>query len=227
MPIYFLNQNDCVFPHPNMADSQGVLAIGGDLNPERLLLAYSYGIFPWFNEDDPIIWWSPDPRSVIYPGEVKITKSMRSYLKKYELKIDHSFEEVIDNCKKIFRKEEEGTWITEEMKEAYIELHHKGYAHSFEAWEDGELIGGLYGVSLGKCFFGESMFSKRSNASKFAFINLNRILERKGFSLIDCQVPNAHLTSMGCAEMPKEEYLEILKKNIFEKTLVGNWKYMG
>jgi leucyl/phenylalanyl-tRNA--protein transferase len=223
MPVYFLSPDFMVFPHPEMADESGMLAVGGDLSPERLLTAYSFGIFPWYDEDEPITWWSPDPRSVVRPGGVKVSKSMRPFLKKYQLKIDQSFEKVIHHCRKINRKGGEGTWITEEMEEAYLELHRLGYAHSFETWFEGELIGGLYGVSLGRCFFGESMFSLKSNASKFAFIQLSEWTREKDFLLIDCQVPNDHLSKMGCTGMPRFSYLQIMRKNLLSTSLLGKW----
>jgi leucyl/phenylalanyl-tRNA--protein transferase len=223
MPVYFLHPDLYVFPHPEMADENGILAIGGDLDPERVLTAYRFGIFPWYDEDDPITWWSPDPRAVVIPGEVKVSKSMRPYLRKYELKIDTSFEEVISFCKEIQRNDEFGTWITGEMMKTYIELHHLGYAHSFETWYDGKLIGGLYGLSLGKCFFGESMFSLKSNASKFAFIKLSQLLKQWEFLLIDCQVPNDHLTSMGCTKISRTKYLDFMRQNLRYITKNGRW----
>jgi len=213
------------FPHPSTADSNGVLAIGGDLHPERLLLAYQYGIFPWFNEGDPVIWWHPDPRFVIYPDEVKIAKSMRPYFnqEKYSITFDRSFIDVIDACQNISRKGQPGTWITEDIIDAYDYLHQMGYAHSVEVWADEELVGGLYGVSLGKVFFGESMFSKEKNTSKIALIALCRVLEEKGFQFIDCQIANAHLKSMGGRYISREEFMSCMRKNIFEETIRGSW----
>jgi len=224
MPIYFLDPDFPIFPHPEMADENGIVAIGGDLSTERLLTAYSFGIFPWYNEEDPIIWWSPDPRAVVAPGMVKKSKSINSYFKKYELRIDTSFEKVINNCKHIARGGVRESWITEEMQAAYMELHRLGYAHSFETWHNNKLIGGLYGVSLGKCFFGESMFSLENNASKFAFINLSKILKAKEFMMIDCQVPNDHLMSMGCKELSRKEYLHNMRINLSHKTHRGSWE---
>lgn len=225
MPVFSLDSDHPAFPPPSMADSSGLLAIGGHLDIEWLLEAYSNGIFPWYNENEPLMWWSPNPRSVILPGKVKITKSMRSYFKKniFELRIDSSFTNVLDNCKKVYRKGQDGTWITKDMKNAYIALHKLGLAHSIETWRDNKLVGGLYGVSLGKMFFGESMFSLESNASKFAFICLSIILKQNEFELIDCQVPNQHLTSMGCIEMSREEFLEKVEKNQFSDTMQGTW----
>ena len=223
MPVYLLDPVEHIFPHPDLADEHGIVAIGGDLNPDRILTAYRFGLFPWYNEEDPIIWWSPDPRAVIYPGQAKVSKSMKSYLKKYELRIDTAFESVIKHCKFVPRREEGSSWITHEMQQAYIKLYEMGYAHSFESWYQGKLIGGLYGLSIGKCFFGESMFSLESNASKFAFICLSKLLREKDFTLIDCQIPNDHLMSMGCKEFPRKKYLEIMRENIFCETKKGKW----
>ena len=223
MPVYFLHPDFPVFPHPTQADGHGIVAIGGDLTPDRLLTAYSFGIFPWYNEGEPITWWSPDPRSVIIPGQVRISKSMRPFFKKFQLRIDTAFREVISLCREVPRIDEAGTWITNEMMDAYIELHRLGYAHSFETWYDDQLIGGLYGVSLGKCFFGESMFSLESNASKFAMIQLSEKLKDRSFWLIDCQVPNDHLERMGCTSMARETYLDFMRKNFFIQTNIGKW----
>lgn len=225
MPVFALDSDHPIFPPPSMADSSGLLAVGGQLEIEWLLEAYSNGIFPWYNENEPLMWWSPDPRSVIIPGDVKITKSMRSYLKKniFELRVDYSFSNVLENCKRIKRKDQDGTWITDDMKRAYNALHDLGFAHSIETWHNNELVGGLYGVSLGKMFFGESMFSSESNASKFAFICLSTIMKQNEFELIDCQVPNQHLTSMGCIEISREEYLKKLEQNQFSDTIQGSW----
>ena len=225
MPVFSLDPNILFFPPCELSDPTGLLAIGGKLDVDWLLEAYSTGVFPWFNENEPIMWWSPDPRSVAKPGEILISKSMKPYFRKniYQLKIDNSFEQVIDSCQKIPRKDQDGTWITTEMKEVYIRLFEEGYAHSFETYYENKLVGGLYGVSLGKMFFGESMFSLKSNASKFAFISLSLILKKNNFTLIDCQVPNSHLKSMGCYEMNREKYLRLLSKNNSEKTIRGNW----
>ena len=225
MPVFKLNPRILSFPPCELSDSSGLLAIGGRLEVDWLLEAYSNGIFPWFNENEPIMWWSPDPRSVARPGEIKVSKSMKVYFKKniFQLKIDNAFEDVINACQKTPRKNQNGTWITSEMKDVYIKLHDLGYAHSFEAYKDGKLVGGLYGISLGKMFFGESMFSHVSNASKFTFIYLSLVLKKNDFDLIDCQVPNSHLKSMGCYDMKKEGYLELLNNNNLKKTIKGNW----
>lgn len=225
MPVYALNPDYPGFPDPLRSDRNGLLAVGGKLDPVWLIEAYSAGVFPWFNESDPIMWWSPNPRSVVYPGEVKISKSMKQLLNNgsFELRVDSSFESVIQQCRAIKRKDQDDTWITEEVKKAFIEMHRLGLAHSFETWHNEEMIGGLYGISLGRIFFGESMFSTVPNASKFAFISLSEILKKNSFDLIDCQIPNPHLASMGCFDMRKKEYLKILWKNDPEKTIIGNW----
>lgn len=195
------------------ANVEGLLAVGGDLSPERLLLAYRSGIFPWFNEASPILWWSPDPRMVLFPKNIKVSKSMRKVLQgnRFRLTRDTCFERVIQHCAQIKRKGQAGTWITDAMKEAYIELHKRGHARSYEVWEKDTLVGGLYGIDLGHVFCGESMFNKVSNASKYAFIQLARELETKNYTLIDCQVYNEHLESMGAEKMARKEFLRVLK----------------
>ncbi|MEZ4908351.1 MAG: leucyl/phenylalanyl-tRNA--protein transferase [Saprospiraceae bacterium] len=225
MPVFDLDPNYVIFPDPTKADSSGLLAIGGDLTLEWLVEAYSVGVFPWFNEEDPILWWSPKERAVLVPGEIKISKSMRSVFRNsnWTLKIDSDFESVITRCKKIVRKDQDGTWITDSIINAYVELHNAGLAHSFETWEGENLIGGLYGVSLGNMFFGESMFSEKSNASKFAFISLSNILQKNKFDLIDCQIQNHHLKSLGCIEIPRREYLQMVYVNNLKNTIQGNW----
>lgn len=212
MPIYWLPE-ELIFPPIEYADEDGVLALGGDLSPQRLLLAYKSGIFPWYNEDEPIVWWAPNPRFVLYTSKLKISKSMRQLINKnaFELTINTAFEEVITNCKTITRNDQEGTWIDEEMKNAYTKLHKQGWVHSVETWQNGELVGGLYGVSIGKCFFGESMFAKTSNASKYAFIKFVEFLRSQGFELIDCQVHTPHLESLGAELIPIEKFQAYLK----------------
>ncbi len=215
-----------VFPDPNTATKEGLLAVGGSLSPDWLLEAYSKGIFPWFSEGDPILWWSPDPRSVIFLPHNRMPKSMRPYFnqKKFELKIDYAFEEVIELCSQVPRKGQDGTWITEEMKQAYIKLHHLGYAHSFEAWKDGKLAGGLYGIGMNGYFCGESMFALEKNASKFAFFAMIKILSGNGFELLDCQIQNPHLQMLGCKEIPRKEFLEKIEHlNNNKKIITGNW----
>lgn len=213
------------FLHPRYADEDGLLAVGGDLSPRRLLLAYANGIFPWFNEEDPILWWSPDPRMILFPENLKVSKSMRQVLRRqyFEISYDQAFEQVIDACAAINRPGQFGTWITEEMRQAYLKMHKLGFAHSVEAWQEGKLVGGLYGLSLGKCFFGESMFAKVSNASKVAFVHLARCLQRKDFWLIDCQVHTQHLESLGAGLIPRESFLEYLEDNQQEDTWRGSW----
>ena len=225
MPVYSLHPDVASFPSAKLTEKHGILAVGGRVEPEWLLIAYRLGIFPWYNDDEPIMWWCPDPRSVVKPGQVKISKSMKPYFKKdiFYLKIDTAFEEVIESCRSITRKEQSGSWINDDIVHSFIELHKSGYAHSFESWQNGKLVGGLYGISLGKMFFGESMFSKVSNASKFAFISLSEILYANDFMLIDCQVPNDHLKSMGCTDMPRDEFLEYININLNHDTIKGDW----
>lgn len=203
-----------VFPKQSDADEDGMLAIGGDLSTERLIHAYKNGIFPWFNEDEPILWWSPDPRMVLFPKELRVSKSMKTILKRGEFKItfNKAFEEVIQNCAQIKRNGQAGTWITTDMTTAYCKLHKLGIAHSVEVWQADELVGGLYGIDLKEqhVFCGESMFSKASNASKVAFISLVKHLKTKHYKLIDCQVYNSHLESLGAREIPREKFLKYL-----------------
>jgi leucyl/phenylalanyl-tRNA---protein transferase len=200
------------FPPAEMADEDGLLAIGGDLSRERLLCAYRNGIFPWY-ENRYILWWCPDPRFVLFPSELKISSSMKQLLKKevFEFSIDQDFNSVISQCKAISRRGQSGTWITEEMRNAYKDLHSAGYAHSAEVRLQGELVGGLYGVRIGKIFFGESMFSRSSNASKFAFIRYMELLKNEGVELVDCQVYTAHLESLGARMIPREKFLNLVK----------------
>lgn len=207
--VFRLPDDEIVFPNPELADEDGLLAIGGDLSAERLILAYEHGIFPWFSEGDPICWYSPHERCVIYPDKVKITKSMRQVLKNAGFKVtaNQAFDKVIENCAKTLRKGQPGTWITKEMQDAYINLHRLGYAHSVEVWKEGNLVGGLYGVAIGKVFCGESMFSLVSNASKVALIFLCKQTE---FELIDCQLPNEHLLSLGAEMIDRKTYMDFL-----------------
>jgi leucyl/phenylalanyl-tRNA---protein transferase len=226
MPVFRLSDETIAFPNPNLADFDGILAVGGDLSPERLLLAYQMGIFPWYNPEDPIIWWSPNPRFVLFPNELKVTKSMRPYFnqKKFEVTADQEFQAVMRECQTQKRKGQPGgTWITEQMLEGYCRLHRLGYAHSVEIWDKTELVGGLYGISLGKIFFGESMFTHVSNASKFGFIRLVEKLRELGFWLVDCQQQTKHMASMGAKSISRQQFLEYLKKNETEKTLRSNW----
>lgn len=203
-----------IFPPVEMANSEGLLAVGGDLSPERLILAYRNGIFPWFNEDSLILWWCPDPRMVLFPSDVRISKSMRNYLNRGQFRVskDEAFEKVIQECADAPRQGQQGTWITQKMIEAYTKLFEKGIAHSYEVWQDNELVGGLYGLDLGHVFCGESMFSKVNNASKYALIHMCKELEEKNYSLIDCQLHTPHLESLGAELISREEYLNILER---------------
>ena len=209
---YIVLSKKLVFPNVSLADADGVLAFGGDLSTERLLLAYQSGIFPWYNQGEPIVWYAPPKRMVLFPNEIKISKSMRSIIKKkrFQITINKAFEAVIANCRTIDRKDQDGTWITDEMHQAYINLHHLGYAKSIEVWDDDVLVGGLYGVSLGKVFCGESMFSKVSNASKLAFIHLATL----DYELIDCQMYTDHLASLGAREIDRFNFSLLLAKFI-------------
>lgn len=221
MPVFRLTR-ELLFPHPSLANEDGILAIGGDLSPERLLLAYQNGIFPWFSYDDPILWWSPDPRCVLFPKDIKVSKSMKKFLKKnlYEVTFDTSFRKVITMCSQL---RSDNTWITSGMIESYCNLHELGFAHSVETWYEGSLVGGLYGVSLGKCFFGESMFSTMDNASKTALITLSKRLAKKEFLLIDCQVYSNHLESLGAVNIDRDKFLGCLENGLNSKTLRGSW----
>ena len=202
------------FPAIESADQSGLLAIGGDLSPERLLLAYRSGIFPWYSEGDPICWWTPDPRFVLFPQELKVSKSMKQVIdrNKFVFTINQSFAEVISNCKNVSRNGQDGTWISDDMGAAYINLHQLGYAHSAEAWLGAELVGGLYGIRLGNIFFGESMFSHRSNASKFAFIKYVEQLQKENVQMIDCQLHTNHLESLGARMISRREFKKQLKE---------------
>ena len=213
--IYFLTEL-LKFPPADNANADGLLAVGGDLSPERLLLAYKSGIFPWFNDDSLILWWSPDPRMVLFPHKIRISKSMRQILSgtRFTLTRNKCFKEVLEACAEIERMGQDGTWITNSMKEAYLRLHDLGFAKSYEVWENEKLVGGLYGIDLGQVFCGESMFSKANNASKFAFINLARDLEERNYNFIDCQVYTKHLASLGAEEIPRKEFLKLLQNSI-------------
>ncbi|NMM63568.1 leucyl/phenylalanyl-tRNA--protein transferase [Clostridium sp. P21] len=210
MPVFKLSE-DLIFPDPSLAEEDGLLAAYGDLSPERLILAYSNGIFPWFSEDEPILWWSPDPRFVMYPKDIKISHSMKKLLKKntYKILFDTCFRDVISNCAGV--RKESGTWITNDMIEAYCKLHNLGYAHSVETWYGDKLVGGLYGIVIGKCFFGESMFSIMDNASKAAMITLCKKLQQENFILIDCQVYSKHLESLGAVNIKRDKFLEVVQ----------------
>ena len=225
MPVYRIPE-ELIFPDPELAAEDGLLGVGGDLKPERLLLAYRNGIFPWFSRGEPIMWWSPEPRCVLYPENLKVSTSLRQALRKggYEVRFDTCFTDVIRHCSETKRKGQRGTWITKEMVEAYIRLHELGYAHSTEVFIGGELAGGLYGVAIGMTYSGESMFHLRPEASKIALYHLVQRLKDWKFPLIDCQVTNPHLLSLGAEEMPRKEFLTLLKKNRKKKGHPGKWE---
>jgi leucyl/phenylalanyl-tRNA--protein transferase len=213
-----------VFPEPALAEPDGLLAVGGDLRPERLLRAYAEGIFPWYSEETPILWWSPDPRMVLLPGELHVPRSLRRALRgRFEVRADTAFGRVIRRCAEKDRPGQDGTWITDEMIEAYERLHELGFAHSFEAWEGNELAGGLYGVSLGAAFFGESMFADRPEASKVAFVRSVEWLGGRGVELVDCQVDTEHLRRFGAREIPRVEFLSRLRNALASPTARGPW----
>jgi leucyl/phenylalanyl-tRNA--protein transferase len=214
MALFALGK-EIVFPPVHLAESDGMLAIGGDLSTERLLLAYKNGIFPWYDGDVPL-WWCPDPRFVIFPEELKVSKSMKQLLNRqaFTFSVDKDFVSVINSCKTVSRKDQDGTWISDEVKAAYIKLHQLGYAHSAEVWLNSELVGGCYGIRMGKVFFGESMFSKVSNASKYAFISYVEQLKKEGISLIDCQVYTTHLESLGARMIDRSSFIQLLDKLI-------------
>ena len=227
MPVYRLDPAQLAFPHPKMAEPGGLLAVGGLLEPEWLVLAYQYGIFPWFEEEGEFYWFSPDPRCVLYPAELKVHKSMRSVFNsgRFQVTLDQEFEAVMLACANVPRGKHEGSWITDAFLAGYKALFEKGIAHSVEVWEEGQLVGGLYGVSLGKIFYGESMFAKATNASKVGFITLVRALEKSGFSLIDCQQETPHLISLGARNIPRKAFMEALATNIYERSLMGRWHF--
>ena len=225
MPVFLLSETHR-FPQPHLATKEGLLAVGGDLSPERLLAAYRCGIFPWFSEGEPILWWSPDPRLVLFPNEFKVSRSLRKVLKqsRFDITFDQAFRRVITACSQIRREQQEATWIVTDMIDAYCRLHESGFAHSVEAWQAGRLVGGLYGISLGRCFFGESMFSRISDASKAAFAELVNFLKSHAFQMIDCQVTTKHLISLGAREIPRDRFLKLLATSLKESTLQGTWQ---
>jgi len=214
------------FPDPLKADKEGLLAAGGDLSAEALITAYSAGIFPWYEEDSPILWWSPDPRMVLFPERFKLSATLRQTIKrkKYTVRFDHDFEAVIRHCADVKRRNQKGTWITPEMQQAYINLHHQGYAHSVESYSGDVLAGGLYGVSLGKAFFGESMFHHQADASKVALYFLVEQMKKWNFHFIDAQQSTVHLKSLGAEEMPRKEFLERLARSLEYSTRGGRWE---
>lgn len=213
MTVYRLI-DQLLFPPPELAEPNGLLAVGGDLSVERLLLAYSTGIFPWFNDGEPILWWSPDPRCILEFDRLRISRSLAKILRreKFSVTFDGAFDEVIGACGQLRTESGEGTWITRQLREAFCRLHQLGFAHSVECWRDGVLAGGLYGICLGRCFFGESMFHRVPDASKVALVSLVRHLQGRGFELLDCQMPSAHLRSLGAEEIPRTEFLHRLAR---------------
>ena len=224
MPVYQLPK-ELAFPPPEEAEPSGLLAVGGDLSLRRLLLAYCMGIFPWYCQGEPILWWSPDPRLILEPGHIRISRSLRRVLKRglFHITMDRDFPSVIQGCAEASRRSEPGTWIVDDMIAAYMRLHTAGFAHSVETWHEGKLVGGLYGVSIGAAFFGESMFSLASDASKAALAYLAAALRAWGIGLIDCQITTEHLLSMGAREMPRPEFLERLAQALRAETRTGAW----
>ena len=228
MPVFWLDPDRIEFPNPHFANEDGIVAIGGDLSPERLLLAYRIGLFPWFNADEPILWWSLDPRLVLFPKDLYIAKSMRPYFnqQKFKVTFDRHFEQVVRACQLNNRKNQSnGTWISEDIVQAYTRMHALGYAHSVEVWQGEDLVGGLYGMAIGKVFFGESMFTEVSNASKVGFITLVQKLTALGYWMIDCQQQTQHLTSMGATPIKRTLFMKVLKKNEAEPDNPTSWKH--
>ncbi|RLV60078.1 leucyl/phenylalanyl-tRNA--protein transferase [Parashewanella curva] len=225
--LTFLSDETDNFPPVNCAleEPNGLLAVGGDLSPKRLLNAYYNGIFPWFNEDDPILWWSPNPRAIIVPSQLHISRSLAKFNRKHSWKItiNHAFDQVIHQCAKL-RANEQGTWITKTIEQAYIQLHRLGHAHSIEVWEDEILIGGLYGIKMGKVFCGESMFHTKTNASKIAMIALDKHLQDSGYELLDTQLMNPHLLSMGAKEISREDFIQLLSVLRDQNTIENCWQ---
>jgi leucyl/phenylalanyl-tRNA---protein transferase len=225
MPVFRLSE-ELIFPPVHLATPEGLLAVGGDLSPDRLLLAYKMGIFPWYCQGDPILWWSPDPRMVLYPEEINISRSLKKMIRqeKYQVTTDRDFEQVISACAKVRQDAGEGTWITREMVRAYCRLNQQGYAHSVESWHQGTLVGGLYGICLGSSFFGESMFSTMADASKVALVYLTRLSIQNDINLIDCQLPNDHLMRLGAREISRKEFIKQLRRSLQHPSSKGQWK---
>jgi len=219
--VLVIPPNPLYFPHPYNVDEHGIVAIGGQPDPNTLILSYTAGIFPWSNQDDPLLWWYTYPRLILYPSQVKVSKSMKQLIKKktYRCTINTAFDQVITACQQIARKDQEGTWLFDTLKESMITLHHQGYTHSVEVWEGDELVGGLYGVSIGKIFCGESMFAHKSNTSKLALIYLCELLADLGFTLVDCQQETDHLVSMGAESVGGGTYMDLIRENAFEPRL--------
>jgi len=217
---------DLIFPDPRLAASEGLLAFGGDLSANRLLTAYRKGIFPWYNATDPILWWSPDPRLVLYPKDFRLHKSFERILRNgdFKVKFDHQFAEVIRYCGTVPREGQKGTWLMADMQQAYIMLHEMGFAHSVEVYLDDRLVGGLYGVSMGKAFFGESMFSLEKNGSKVAFKALSDVLGSKGYDFIDCQIVSEHLVKLGATVITRDRFIDELKESLTKPSELGSWQ---
>ena len=222
-----LGKDPSKFPDPRLASDEGLLAYGGDLSSDRLLAAYKKGIFPWFSKGDPILWWSPNPRLLLYPNKFKLRKSFRRVLRsgKFTVTFDKRFEDVIRYCATVPREGQHSTWIVDEMIEAYIRLHKEGYAHSVEVYKEGELVGGLYGIAYGKAFFGESMFSLVPDASKVAFKALSDVLGRRGYDFIDCQMKTDHMISLGAEVIERDLFLDALEEAIEKTTDFGSWQH--
>ena len=224
MTVHLLDDT-LAFPHPMCAEPNGLLAVGGDLSVDRLLLAYKNGIFPWYSEGDPIMWFSPDPRLVLFLDDLYVSSKLKKIIKSniFEVRFDTSFHDVITRCAQNDRRRQDGTWITDDMVKAYVNLHEEGYAHSVETFHGGKLVGGLYGVSLGGAFFGESMFFEMNNASKVALYHLVEKLRSWDFDFIDSQVPNDHMKGLGGKELERGEFLRMLESSLGKKTILGNW----
>ncbi|HSR74390.1 MAG TPA: leucyl/phenylalanyl-tRNA--protein transferase [Sulfurovum sp.] len=222
-----LNKHFLAFPNPYFAPDEGLLAYGGDLSPSRLLAAYKKGIFPWYSQGEPILWWSPNPRLLLFPENFKVRKSFKRVLRsgRFTVTFDTNFSEVITHCATVYRKGQESTWIVPEMKEAYIRLHEEGFAHSVEVYKEGKLVGGLYGVALGKAFFGESMFSLVPDASKVAFKALSDVLGRRGYDFIDCQMKTEHMLGLGAEVVEREIFLDALDETVDKAMDFGSWQH--
>ena len=220
-----LSKYSSAFPDPRFASDEGLLAYGGDLSSHRLLFAYKKGIFPWYSKEDPILWWSPNPRLLLYPEKFKVRKSFKKVLRsgKFTVSFDNHFEEVIGHCASIYREGQEASWIVEEVIEAYTRLHNEGFAHSVEVYEENKLVGGLYGIAFGKAFFGESMFSLTSDASKVAFKALSDVLGSKGYDFIDCQMKTDHMVGLGAEVVQRDVFLDALAMSIDKSTDIGAW----
>jgi len=218
---------DYIFPNPRYASEEGLLAFGGDLSTTRILKAYRKGIFPWYNAGDPILWWSPNPRALLFARNFKVSKSFAKTIKSglFEVKFDTDFSSVIKACASTPRDGQNGTWILPEIQDVYIELHEMGYAHSVESYIDGKLVGGLYGISMGKSFFGESMFSWHSDASKIALRALSEVLDNNGYDFVDCQLPTEHLMSLGAIEVNRDDFLDLLGTTLQKPSMIGSWQH--